>query len=75
MEAKDTEFVRISFFQEILRCLGRIDKIRIKDVEFVALDGLGRRIVVVVMSLVVLVPIIPSLDTVKVSWPSWSILV
>lgn len=54
-------------FEEILGRLALIDELRVEDVELVALDILGRRIIGVVMHLVVLVPIESLFDTVEVA--------
>ena len=55
--------------------LGLVNKIRVKDVEPVPLNDLGRRVVMVVVCLVVLVPLVPHLHAVEVARLSWSILV
>jgi hypothetical protein len=44
-----------------------VDEVGIEYVEFVALDDLGRRVVVVIVGLVVLVPLVAHLHTVEVS--------
>ena len=75
MKTQDAKVVGVSRFQEELWCLRRIDQIRVKYIEFVPLDTLGWRVVEVVMGLIVLVPIVPSLDTVEIPWLSWTILV
>ena len=43
-------------------------QVRVEDVELVALDDLGRRVLRVVVHLVVLVPFVALLDTVKEAW-------
>lgn len=48
-----------------LRCLGPIGQVRVENVELVTLDDLRGWILTVVMSLIVLVPLIPLLDTVE----------
>ena len=53
------DFVRRSF------CL--VNEIWVEDIEFVALDDLGWRIVVIIMRLVVLVPFVAHLDTIEVT--------
>lgn len=51
--------------QEVLRGLGLVQQVGVEDVELVALDGLRRRIVDVVVGLVVLVPVVPCLHCVE----------
>lgn len=48
------------------RGLGFIDKVGIEDVEFVALDNLGRRVIVIVVSLVVFIPLVAHLTPVEI---------
>jgi hypothetical protein len=55
------------------RCFGCVNKIRVEDVELVALNDLGREVFVIVMSLVVLVPLVTHLDSVEVAWFSWAV--
>lgn len=54
-------------FEEVLGSLALIDELRVEDVELIALDVLGWRIIRVVMHLVVLVPIESLFDTVEVA--------
>ncbi len=49
------------------RGLGFVDEIRVKDVESVALDDLGRGVVMVVVGLVVLVPLVSHEHAVEVA--------
>ena len=48
-------------------CFGRIDQIRVEDVKLIPLDGFRRRVIVVVMRGVVLVPLVPGVHSVEVS--------
>lgn len=70
-----TKVIPIRTFQEVLWRLRLIDKIGIKDVEFIPLYNLGRGVVMVEMCPVVCVPIVTRLDTVKVSWFAWTVLI
>lgn len=54
-------------------CFGCVDKVRVEDVELVALNNLWRKIFVVIMSLVVLIPLIAHLNPVEVAWFSRTI--
>mmetsp|Transcript_199 Transcript_199/g.328 ORF Transcript_199/g.328 Transcript_199/m.328 type:complete len:204 (+) Transcript_199:220-831(+) len=67
--------VRIRPFQRVQRSLRPVDQVGIKNIELVALDSLGGRIVVIVMGLVVRVPIVPGLDAVEVPWFAGTVLV
>mmetsp|Transcript_2255 Transcript_2255/g.8043 ORF Transcript_2255/g.8043 Transcript_2255/m.8043 type:complete len:245 (+) Transcript_2255:651-1385(+) len=51
----------------IRRRFGRIDQIRVEDVKLIPLDGFRRRVIVVVMRGVVLVPLVPGVHSVEVS--------
>lgn len=55
------------------RCFGRVDKIGVENIELVALNDLGRKILVVVMSLVILVPFVAHLDSVEVARFPWTV--
>lgn len=57
-----TIFARL---EDILWCFALVDQVWIKDIELVALHNLRRRIVVVIMRLVVLIPLETSVNTVK----------
>lgn len=52
-----------------------VDQVRVEDVEFVSLHYLWGRIVVIIMCLVVFVPLITRMHTVKVLWLSRTILI
>lgn len=54
---------------------GLVDQIRIKDVELVAFDNLGRRVLLVVVSRVVSVPVVGGLDAVEEARLSRPVLV
>ena len=56
-------------------CRGLVDQVRIEDVELVSLNNLGGRIVKVVMSLIVFIPLKPCVNSVEISWFPWSVLV
>lgn len=60
-------------FNSICGCAGFVNQVGIENVEFVALDYLGRWIIVVVMSLVIFVPLISHLNSVEVARFTWSI--
>ena len=68
MEAQDTEIIWIYRLEKVLMCLGWIHQLRVENIEFVALNCFGWRVVMVVMRLIVLVPIIASLDHIEVPW-------
>ena len=53
--------------QSVLWSCPLVNQIRIKNVEFVTLHHFGRRVVHVIMSLIVLVPLKASMDSVEVS--------
>ena len=55
--------------------LGLVNHVRIENVELVALDSLGRRIVDVVVLLVVLIPVVAGVDAVVVAGLPWPVLV
>lgn len=59
----------------ILWCFGLVDEVWVEDVELVALNNLRWRIVHVIMSLVVFVPLEPSVDTVEIARFARSVLV
>src|SRR5271156_1995982 len=61
-------------FNSIRRSLGLVDEIRVEDVEFVALNDLWWRVVMIVVGLVVLVPFVAHLDSIKILRLSWTIL-
>ncbi len=58
-------FVVGTGLEEVLRSRALVDEIRVEDVELVALDDFGRRVVEVVMRLVVFVPLEASVDAVE----------
>jgi hypothetical protein len=58
-ESKNDKVGRVGLLKNKTRCLKAIDEIRIEDVELVALNRLRRRIVMIVVRLVVLVPVVP----------------
>ena len=65
-EAQDAEVVRVRPLQLVLRGPRPVEEVGVEHVEFVALDGLRGRVVVVVVGLVVGVPVVPGLDAVEV---------
>ena len=52
-----------------------VNKVGIEDVELVSLYNLWRRVVMIIVGLVVLVPLIPGMNTVEIFRLSWSVLV
>lgn len=62
-------------FNAISRCLGLIDEIRIENIELVALNNFGRRVVVVVVCLIVFVPFISHLNPVEIPRLAGTILI
>jgi hypothetical protein len=61
--------------QEVLRCFCLINQIWIENVELIALNRFGRRIIDIIMSLIVLVPLIASLNCVEETWFSWLVFI
>src|SRR6478735_10564365 len=56
-------------------CLCLVDELRIEYVELVTLNNLGWRIIVVVMSLIIFIPVVTHLDTIEIAWLPGSIFV
>jgi hypothetical protein len=52
-----------------------VNKVWVKDIEFVSLHNLRRRVVMIIVSLVVLVPLISGVNTIEILGLSWSVLV
>lgn len=52
-----------------------VNKVWVEDVEFISLYNLWRRVIMIVVSLVVFIPFISSMNTVKILRLSWSVLV
>lgn len=52
-----------------------VNKVRVEDVKLVTLHDLWRWIIMIIVGLIVLVPLISSVDTVEIFWLSRSILV
>lgn len=65
VEANCQSVSRTVRLQVKLRCLSPISQFGVEDVELVALDDLGRRVLAVVVRLVVLVPLVALLNTVE----------
>uniref|UniRef100_A0A8C3HVR3 Uncharacterized protein n=1 Tax=Chrysemys picta bellii TaxID=8478 RepID=A0A8C3HVR3_CHRPI len=66
VEAQDGEvLVVLTGLQEVLGRGALVDQVGVEDVELVALDDLGRRVVEVVVRLVVLVPLEARVDAVE----------
>uniref|UniRef100_A0A7C8YLB4 Uncharacterized protein n=1 Tax=Opuntia streptacantha TaxID=393608 RepID=A0A7C8YLB4_OPUST len=63
------------FLNEVRRSLGFVNKIRIENIELIALNNLGRRIIMVIMCLVVLVPLITGVNSIEILRLSRAILV
>lgn len=67
MEPNDTGLTAVSIsLNKVCRRLSFINKIWVKNVEFVALDNFGRRVVMVIMCLVILVPFVTSMHTIEI---------
>ena len=64
---KKTSNFPINDVQSYLRRVGFINEIRVENVEFIALDDLGRRVVVVVMRLIVFVPFETGVNPIEIS--------
>lgn len=76
MEPNDTSLTAVAIFlNKICGRLNFINKIRVEDIKLVPLDNLWRRVIMVIMCLVILVPFITSMNTVEVLGLSWSIFV
>ena len=65
LEADDAKVARFRGLEHVLGRDALVDEVGVKEVELVALDRLGRRVVFVVVRLVVLVPVVPGLDAVE----------
>jgi hypothetical protein len=52
-----------------------VNKVWVKDIEFVSLHNLRRRVVMIIVSLVVFVPLISGVNTIEILGLSWSVLV
>lgn len=52
-----------------------VNEIRVEYVELVPLNNLWRWVVVIIVSLVVFVPLVSSVNTVEVLWLPWAVLV
>lgn len=63
------------FLYAISRCPVLVNEVRIKYIEFVSLNNLGRRIVGIIMCLVVFVPFITRMNAVEVTGFSRAVLV
>lgn len=75
MKSQDDVIRGRSFLQKELRSLRRIDEIRIEDVEFISLHNFWRRVVVIVVSLIVFVPLISRANSIVILGLARSILV
>ena len=60
-------------FDFISRSFGLVDKVGIEYVELIALHHFGWRVVMIVVRLIVFVPFVAHLHSVKVAWLSWAI--
>ena len=67
LKPNDTKLLPLRRLQHKLWCFSLINKIRIKNIKFVPLNGFGRGIVVVVMCLVVFIPIVSRLNPVEIA--------
>lgn len=76
VEAQRSEVLVVrAGLQEVLRGGALVDQIRVEDVKFVTLDDFRRRVVEVVVSLVVLVPLEARVHAVEEARFAWSVLV
>mmetsp|Transcript_25083 Transcript_25083/g.72409 ORF Transcript_25083/g.72409 Transcript_25083/m.72409 type:complete len:384 (+) Transcript_25083:452-1603(+) len=65
VEADDARLGRVGGLQGVRGRLGGVEQVGVEEVKLVALYHLGRRVVVVVVRLVVLVPLVACLDAVE----------
>ena len=63
------------FFYSVNGSLDLVYQIRVEDVELVPLNDLWRRVVVIIVRLVILVPLVPRVNSVEVLRFSWPVLV
>lgn len=76
MEPNNASFCTVAILLNgICRCFCLVNKVGVEYIEFVPLNNFWRRIVMVVVSLIVLVPLISSVNTIEIFWLSWTILV
>lgn len=76
MEPYNTRLVAVPIlFNCICRSLRFVNKVRVEDVEFVSLYNLRRWIVMIIVGLIILVPLISSVDTVEILGFPGSVLV
>lgn len=76
MEPYDACLCAVSiFFNGISWSFGLVNKVRIEDVEFISLHDFWGRVIMVIMSLVVFIPFITSVDAIKIFRFSWSVFV
>ncbi|CAN0879886.1 hypothetical protein LINGRAHAP2_LOCUS13349 [Linum grandiflorum] len=76
VEPDDARLITTSIsINRIRRSLGLVHQVGVEDVELVSLNDLRRRVVVVVVGLVVLVPLVTGVDSVEVLWFPRSVLV
>lgn len=76
MKSDNTSLIAVAILLNSVHWRSRlINQIRVKYVELIALDNLGRRIVVIVMSLVVLVPLISGMNPIEIFWLSWTVFI
>lgn len=59
----------------IMRGLRLVNKVRIEDVELVSLHNLRRRVIMIIVGLIVLVPLVSGVNTVEIFRLSRSVLV
>ena len=63
------------FFYSVNGSLDLVYQIRVEDVELVPLNDLRRRVVVIIVRLVILVPLVTRVNSVEVLRFSWPVLV
>ena len=66
-EAKNAKVVRLCRLKDVFRRFCRVDKVGIEDIEFIPLHSLWWRIIMIIVSLIVLIPIITSFNTIEVT--------
>lgn len=76
VEPNNTGLTAVAIFlNKVRRSLNFINKVWVENIELVALDNLRRRVIMVIMCLIILVPFITSMNSVKILRLSWAIFV
>jgi len=63
------------FLNSVVRGFYLVYQIRIENIKFVPLHNLWRWVVMIIVSLVIFIPLISSVNTVEILWLPWSVLV